>query len=363
MTLTKTTNRSMTSFFPKLFLYSGIFSGLCLLTSCTSLDTLVVNVEKPAQITLPNHIDNIVIVNNTMPQPEDIGHAEYIKGRRTNSQISVNADSVNYILAANLFDELADKEYFDDVIFYDEPIRENGDFRDIFPLDTTIAKEICIANKADAIISIDRFLVSTISNEDDFEFGTTIKYLDVKMDVRFQVYSNKGTAISPPFYLNDSIYWVATYSEDIPLSDTIPSREQAMKVAAQYMAEKVATALAPYWNSELRWYFGDVKAANKMMSNSDWSGALSLWKSAYEKETKNIKKKARLASNIALAYELSDELKEALRWITISCDLFEKTEETTVDTANLIRATEYKDDLIIRYNDFRLLDMRDKDSN
>lgn len=363
MTLTKTTNQSMTSFYPKLFLHAAIFSGLCLLGSCTSLDTLVVNVEKPAQITLPSNIDHIVIVDNTIPQPEDIGHAEYIKGRRTNSQISVNMDSANYILASNLFDKLANKEYFADVIFYEEPIREYGDFRDIVPLDSTVAKEICMDNKADAIISLDRFLVSTISNEDDLEFGTIAKYLDAKMDVRFQVYSNKGTAISPPFYLNDSIYWATAYNDDIPLSDTLPSREQAVKEAAQYMGEKVANALAPYWNNELRWYFGDVKAANKMMNNSDWAGAQSLWKSAYEKESKNIKRKARLANNIALSYELSDQIKEAVKWITISCDLFEKTEETSIDSENLIRATQYKEDLLTRYNDFRLLNMKDIDSN
>lgn len=362
MTLTKTRKRSATFILPKAFLFSGIFTGLFLFTSCTSLDTLVVNVEKPAQITLPNNINNIVIVDNSVPQAEDIGHVEYIRGRRSDALITVNTDSINYMLTASLFDQMGDKEYFDDVIFYEHPVRDDINFEDVIPLNTTLATEICSDNKADAIISIDRFLVSTVSHDEEFDFGTIVKYLDARMDVRFQVYSKDGEAISPPLYINDSIYWVATYNQNIPLGDSIPSREEAMKEAAQYMAGKLADALAPYWNNELRWYFSDIKAANKMMGSNDWAGALSLWRSAYDKETKNLKKKARLANNIALAYELSDELKDALKWITISRDLFAETEETGVDTDNLRRVTEYQNDLLVRYNDFKLLDIRHKES-
>lgn len=362
MTFSKAINRSVNSILPKAFLLSGIFSGLCLITSCTSLHTLVIDVEKPALITLPNDINTIVIVDNSVPQDRNIGHAEYIHGKRTDSQISIDTDSLNHLLVANLFEKVADKEYFDDVILYEQPLREDADFSEALPLDTAIAKEICIANNADAVLSLDRFLLTTTSNEEDFDFGATLKVLDAKMDVRFQVYSNEGKAISPPLYINDSIYWAATYSNNIPIADSLPSRNQAVKEATQYMAGKIADALAPYWSNEPRWYFGDVKPANKMMLNNDWAGALSLWKSAYEKEEKNIKKKARLANNIALAYELSDEMREALKWITISCDLFTKKEETSFDTENLTRATNYKNDLLTRYSDFRLLDMRDKQS-
>lgn len=364
MTPSKNINRSTTSFLSisRIFLFSIISSGLLFLTNCTSLDTLVVNVEKPAQITLPSNIDNIVIVDNSIPQAEDIGHVEYIEGQKTDTQIAVNTDSLNYILAANLFDELIDKDYFEDIIFYEHPIREDGNFEEILPLDSSLVRNLCIDNNANGVVSLDRFLVSTISNEEDFDFGTKVKYLDAKMDVRFQVYSNQGKPISPPFYINDSIYWVTAYDKDKLLTDPLPSREEAMKEAALYMAEKIAQSLVPYWSHEPRWYFGDIKAANKMMANNDWAGALALWKSTYEKETKNIKKKARLANNIALAYELSDELKEALRWITISCDLFSKTEQTSVDTENLTRATNYKDDLLTRYYDFRLLDTRKRNS-
>ncbi|MBD8349037.1 DUF6340 family protein [Dysgonomonas sp. HGC4] len=363
MTLTKATNRSSTLILPKSFLFLGIFSGLFFLTSCTSLDTLVVNVEKPAHITLPNSIENIVIVDNTVPQPEDVGHFEYRFGQEAGTPVKIEVnDDVNYILAEALFEDISDKEYFKDVIFYEHPLREDANYEDILQLDSTLIKEICIANNADAIISLDRFLVSTASHEEDFEFGTTMRFLDLKMDIRFQVYSKEGQAISPPLYINDSIYWSATYNQNTPLSDTIPSREDAMKEAARYTAEKIADALAPYWSNELRWYFGDIKAANKKMAANDWSGALALWQSAYDSETKNIKKKARLASNIALAYELKDELKNALRWITTSCQLFEETQSTGVDEENLLRATSYKEDLLERYNDFKLLDMRDKAS-
>lgn len=362
MTPTKATNRSATLFLRKSFLLSGLLLGLFVLTSCTSLDTLVVNVEKPAQITLPNSIETIVIVDNTVPQAEDVGHFEYLMEQNSSIPVRVTNDNVNYILAQALFEDIADKDYFSDVVFYEDPLREDTNYETIQALDPALVKEISIANTADAILSLDRFLVSTVSHEEDLDFGTRVKFLDLKMDVRFQIYSKEGEKISPPLYINDSIYWSATYNHNKPLSDTIPSREDAMKEAARYMAEKIADSLAPYWTNELRWYFSDVKAANKKITENNWAEALALWQSAYDKETKNDKKKARLASNIALAYELSDDLKDAIRWITTSCELFEATQETTVDKENLARATTYKEDLLERYNDFKLLDMRAKAS-
>ncbi len=340
-----------------------LFLGLFLLSGCTSVSTLIINVEKPAQITLPKNINTVVIVDNSVPQPGDVGHISYIRGKESVSSLSANTDSINYILAASLFNHLGDKEYFDDVVFYEHPLREDINFADLAPLDSILVKNICNDNRADAIISIDRFLVSTVSQDEDFDFGTILKYLSANMDVRFRMYSNKGEAISSPLFMGDSIYWAATYNNNIPLSDdTIPSREQAMKEAAEYMGKKIADSLAPYWSNELRWYFGDVKEAKKSIQDNNWAGALSLWQAAYDQETKNKKKKARLANNIALAYEVSDNLKEAIRWVTISCDLFSQTEETSMDRENLQRANGYKSDLLARYNDFKLLNIRRENS-
>lgn len=341
----------------------ALLMGLFLTTSCNSLDTLVVNVEKPAQITLPNNVNTIVIVDNSVPQTPNLGHVEYIRGQKSNAPIRVDIDSLNQILAADLFQYVADKNYYNDVIFYEKPLRADNDFTQILPLDSTLVQDICADNQADALISLDRFLVATAVSEQDYDYGTTIKYMDVRMDVRFKVYDNTGRPISPPLYLNDSIYWTATYSYNSPISETLPTREEALQTAADYVAQKLGDALSPYWDSDLRWYYSDVKEANNLLQNSDWQGALKLWKAAYDKETKNKKKKARLANNIALAYELSDDIKEALNWITVACDLFEQTQKTSLDAEHLAKATEYKDDLTIRNEDFRLLNLRANNAN
>lgn len=342
MILTKATYRFLTSIASKSFLFLGILS----LTGCTSLNTLVIDVEKPAQIILPSNIDNIVIVDNTVIQPENIGQNE----------------KINYILAEALFENIADKEYFKDVVFYEEPIREDNNFEKIVPLDSILVKKICLANKADAIISLDRFLVNTSLSEKALDFGTIGRFLDLKTDILFRVYSKEGATISPSLSISDSIYWSAIYIDNQALTDTLPDKMDALMEAARYSAEKLANALTPYWSNELRWYFGDVKEANSKVKENNWTEALTLWKSAYEKETKNSKKKARLANNIALAYELSDELEEAIKWINISCDLFEQTERTSVDKENRARAASYREHLLQRHSDFKLLDMRAKNT-
>ncbi len=344
-------------------LLATILFTIMFYTSCTSVNTIVINVQKPAQITLPTTIDNIGIVNNAIPQPALWGHADYKytkKGERIEEEVEVSSDSVCYIFTETLFELLSDSETFKNITLYEYPLREDISFQEEKPIDTLAIIELSNILNADAIISLDRFLTSTAQHEEPYDFDTKLRLLDLKMEARFRVYSKQGKLLTTPFYFTDSIYWSEIYTNDykqLLSEDSIPYREEAIKQASVYAAEKIAKAFSPSWTDEPRIYYGDDKPANNFVKENNWTAALSSWEKAYNNEQK-MKKKARLANNIALAYELSDDIRNALKWAQTSVQLFTESAETSVDQNNLSIANSYYNELLSRYKEFKIMDIR-----
>lgn len=340
-----------------------IISTIMFCVGCTSTKTVVLNVEKPAQIILPKTVENIAIVNNAIPQPYNIGHIDYKytkKGDKLKEEVSVPDDSVCSIFTETLYENLSNLDMFNKISLYEYPLRNDLEFADIPLIDSTSLKELFNTLDADAIISLDRFIVNTTYNEEPYDIGVKAKLLDLKMETVFRIYSKERDQISFPFYMSDSIYWDALYTTDnkrLVSLDSIPKREDAIKQAAGYAAEKVAKAFSSSWTEKVRIYYGDSKEANKMVDADNWQKALSIWEKAFNEESK-IKKKARFANNIALAYETTDNIREALRWAQTAIQLFSESAETNVDSNNLTMAQLYYDELMERYNDFRIFNTR-----
>lgn len=349
----------------KRFLYLTILlGGILFCTGCRSVKSVVVEIQKPAQILLPKTINNIGIINNAVPQPDTWGHSEavYSGGKRLEEPITLASDSNIVFLTETLFNNLISLDHFNNVSLYEFPLRNDLSFsEEEHPIDSAMIKEISQITNSDALISIDRFLINTTTRKEPYDIETNLKVLDLKVDVRFRIFSKEGKQISSPFYLTDSIYWLGVYRNETLISESaVPTREEAIKEGAEYMAEKIANAFVHTWREVPRIYYGDVKEANKKAETNDWANALRLWEEAYNKEQKP-KKKARLANNIALAYEISDDIKNALKWAQISYDLFVETAENSIDQQYVEAAQYYKDTLMERYQEFRLLDLRNKE--
>ncbi len=77
-------------------------------------------------------------------------------------------------------------------------------------------------------------------------------------------------------------------------------------------AESLVKQFVPYWETQNRLYFSDKKTEPLVISYK-WDASLAIWIGEFEKENKD-KKKARLAHNIALAYECKGDIDEAVKW-------------------------------------------------
>lgn len=341
----------------KLFFASFIVLA-SLLTSCNTTNMLVLDVEKPASLILPRSVKNVTFVYNDIQQPDTMGHYDYTLPALSNNSIKVSSDSVDIIFMETLANSLIENDGIDNIKIYEYPTRKDNNY---FSKDTLKADEIVeIAQNtdADAVISIDRlYLESKKSYLSSLLLeGLIVKALDLKANVILQIHSNTGNHISPPVLLTDSIFWSEMDNNGIILADLIPAREEALKMGAAHIAQKVRESFAPYWISEPRYYYGDNKKAVKELQQNNFLKAREFWIDDFEKES-NPKKQARLANNIALTYELTDSLIDALKWIQVSCELFEENQNNYIDKNYLLSSQIYREQIGQRLNDFRLLDM------
>lgn len=337
---------------------SAIVVALLFLSSCTSMKTLVVDVEKPPVVILPPDIKNITIVNNSVIQPENVGHKNQIFGREIPADIAVATDSVDIILMQTLADQFQNSERFNSVFLYEYPTRTDFNYNEEKLLSKEKVAEIAKETNADAILAINKVYFETTSNTIpayDYDIDS-YHTLDLTLNLRMMYYSPQGNAISSPIEIQDSIYWIEAIDKGKVISDPIPSRENAMKAGAELLGKIVDSKMDIEKESVARIYYGDVNEATKLAENNEWNKAKDVWISSFNKESK-IKKKARIANNVALSCELTDNIYDAIKWIDIALDLFQKEQETTVDKQYLQTAQLYKQELLQRKNDFRALDL------
>lgn len=342
----------------KLF-FAGFIIFISSLVSCNTTNTLVLDVEKPAALILPKSVKNVVFVYNDIQQPDTVGHYDYTQPDVKSYNIKVSSDSVDIIFMRTLANSLIENDGIENISIYEHPTRKDSNY---FSKDTLNADEVIkIAQNtdADAVVSIDRLYLESAKSYFGALLleGIVVKVLDLKASVVLQIHSSNGDIISPPILLTDSIFWSEMDNNGIIVEGLVPPQEEALKTGAEYIAQKVRSSFAPYWASEPRYYYGDNKKAIKELQQNNFVKAREFWINDFERES-NPKKQGRLANNIALTYELTDNLKDALKWIQISCDLFEENQNNYIDKNYLTNSQMYREQIGQRLSDFRLLDMK-----
>jgi hypothetical protein len=316
------------------------------MSSCSTIEIIRINVEKPAQITLPAYVQNITIVNNAITQPDSINHT--IKKSFPSIEVALPADSINTVLTQALAQFMNEEQFYNRVTAYDKSLRESG----FFLTETTIGQDeirrIADETNADAVISLDRFVVQSSLM---WRYG--VPDLTATMQAKFRVYAAGGEIIGYPISFQDTLYWYDEMSES-PLI----TMKESLSQSAVHTADKMVSMFIPYWQQQNRWFYtGSSKemreAAKKAMAN-EWKEAALLWGELYDREEKPLKK-ALLASNIALANEMLDDVENALTWATISYNLHEESGNGNSKT-DFFRIIAFRNELNKRLNEFQRLD-------
>lgn len=282
-----------------------IVSLIVIFNSCTTTNIISIDVLNPAALTVSTKAENqnIIIVDNTPPNNEEVDNQENIA--------SLSVDSARTTMLYSLVKFMNEESYFNNVDIYPYRTRDDSVAEKTKLLTTSEVMDICRETSTDALISVDEFV---LYGEIDQSYD---HILEMKIGTALRIYSpSTGRMIQPPIIYTDSLYWFNTYSSK--------QVDDAISEISTIAADKLASIFVPSWEKQTRWYYSDgsneMKQADKLVKDNKWKEAAVIWGTLFDKEEKN-SRKIKLASNIALANECLDDIPNAVIWINIAYDL------------------------------------------
>lgn len=335
---------------------------ILVLNSCSGIKYLTVETREPAQITLPHNVLRVTVVNNVVQQPNNVGHNLVEIGKSDSKRVEASADSVAVYYTEALAQFLNEEDYFQIVDYYNEPVRDDSDFFQEQLLAPEIMNEIRRETGAQAIISLDRLILETDIREHFRQQGYSYCDLTGRINSTIRVYLPTMEGKIPRVQYIDSLTWVGFDIQDgvAYAQEMIPSREEAMKLLAVRAAEKMSYVFAPHWERQDRWYYTSssklMREGEAFAKKPDWQNAIERWELYYNSVSdRNKTSKAKAANNIALAYEMLDEMDEALKWATEANKLF--IDSTAPNSLERRRSLLYKNEIERRQNSLNSINM------
>ena len=248
----------------------------CLFSACNTIEYIGIETYNPAEITFPKNVDKVLIVNNAVPQPDDVGYTYNLYGT-VQDTARAHADSALYDACHSLGKSIVDVSFFNDVLLYHDGTRQDTKYLVDEKLTPETVKELCRETGTDAVISL------------------------------------------------DSVFWSESADNMELLKLYLPSPDEALRAAGQYIGRKVTPNFVPHWDNESRWFYKGEgarwKEATAYALSDKWEEAASRWKHVYENSSR-WKERAKAASNLALFYEMKTQLKDAYDWAAKSYEIF-----------------------------------------
>lgn len=282
-----------------------LFTAICiagsLLASCSSIQTLTFDQLYPAEITYPEQVTRVAVVNNMAPIPEP-----------KDGLVTIGLlEGDGKIAAETLAGALADSRYFNQVLICDSVLRSD-DARPTDPSMLTPAQVDTLASQlgVDMLFSVERILMKTSRQEMLYPgFSMPLSVIEMKTTPLVRVYlptrSTPVTTLTKP----DSLYWEVSSG----ISDKMMVEEGSSRALTSLIND-----LVPYWGQTSRLYYDggcvEMRDAAVCLRENDWAGARELWTRLYESRKKG-KVKMRAAFNVALAWEMEGDVAQAAEWL------------------------------------------------
>jgi hypothetical protein len=302
-------------------LFSLLLSSLLLLSSCSGVYQMMIEVQEPAQVTLPMDAGRVMIVNNTVKQPSTSGITRMYNGRPVEGY-EITLESVAWVTTESLAANVEDSHFFDAVSYYKKPVREDDEWLANKPLSQSFRNKLFEAYEVDVLVSIDRILFKLEENSrnpsatgtNDAFYAFEIK-TEVQTNCSVYLYGKDNPLTS--FAVSDSLSYDAFLSATTYQTIVKEIPEAMIDHLAYVVGEDIAYSIIPSWTTKERLLYpgsnSRMREAFSYSKTDKWNTAQTIWLSEYEKKIKN-SDKGKIATNLAVSNELNDQLAAALRW-------------------------------------------------
>ena len=273
-----------------------------LLASCSSIQTISFDQLQAGDVSFPDAVKKVAIVNN-MPVVE----LENI----SRGVISPELEGDGKVATEHLAENVANVNYFDQIIICDSAFRA---------ADTVLRANVILTKEevdrlaeelgADMILSFDRLNIQTRPGFIVYpDYPVPVNSVDAVVSPVIRAYIPQRDKPLFTVAKQDTISWDAS---DPQLSD-----KKIVEEASEYAAFMPIDHLLPHWIELTCPYFDggcvEMRDAGVCLRENDWGGARDLWQTVYEKRKGQQQMKA--AFNLALYYEMKDDVAQAKEWL------------------------------------------------
>jgi len=328
---------------------------MALLSSCTTMLYTSLDVLRPAKITFDVSANQLLIVNNTVTQPTDYGHkTEYYNDKSRN--VVQQTDSMPTYCLSVVYEELANSEFFNDVQLHLNSVNKSTDFFNINPVSPDTINALCKRYNSNVVLSLDRMKVNDKIAE--LYDGTNYSYYaaliaryETQWSVHYPGNDQYGTVA-----FRDTVFWDAESFQRKNAWDALPERANAIIDGALYVGQNSVKRFMPYWEKADRYFFSTNNKKLKQGIDSiyvkNWKAAIDIWESAMNKGGAGLK--AKLANNIAIAYELSGDVNKAKEYSQKALEYIQQN--SIIDAKYFVTINNYATELKKRNKEIEIID-------
>lgn len=295
------------------------------LSSCQTYEPVMIDYMKPAKTTFPTQYKRVGVVNNIRPNIKD--SASYLLG--------------NPSLTANAFAEaLAEANYFEEVVICDSMLRQDDVAVRTGALSSSEIRTLIDELDVDFIISIENVvfdLKQKVKPRVDLNCYQSIA--DMKAYSFINAYSDRRSEPFINLVVCDSVFWEGYGMTEVSAINNMPPVSTLIKEGSEFIGAISASQLLPTWKQANRLLFTSGSVALRdgayYVQNNDWPAAYQLWNDEFT-STKSKKVKMRCANNMAVYFEMNDEIDKSIDWIGKATELAMQVEKVKGnDTQNI----------------------------
>jgi len=295
------------------------------ISSCVTSSVLV-NVHRPADITINKEIQNVVVVNRSRPSKDNLA-GNIVEGLISGEGIGSDRKGAEYCVEG-LAGMLNNSERFSLKNKGEIELKGTGTSSFSIPLAWNEVKSICGSYDGDALLVLETFdsdsrvLVGPPVARTRKVKGIKVKELRypatliMEVESGWRIYDvNKERIIDENKYIEIKEFnaWGSSVEQ---AQFNLPSKRIAIKQAGIHAGEKYGFRISPIWLKVNRTYYigkhEDLKNAKQYVKRGDWDTAIEIWLPLTEDEDLKIANRA--AFNMALASEIKGSLKTAIDW-------------------------------------------------
>ncbi len=287
------------------------------ISSCTVYKEYAIDIYKPGEIAVPPNVENVALVyRNFKYQGDTLQH--YYKDdnrlkRSKNDPGNMDSILVSYTLK-ELASNLKSKNTFDRIHIFPGIFKPHTG-KKLPALNFDLVNKLTSDTETDLLISLETF--SCFFSQYSADQGVP-KSREVITAAVWAVYDPFTEKVIERKTMIDTVFW-NSYDKNgkYQKSAKLPPRKMALKVASQMVGENYSKRFFASWQTVSRMYSvpspSDFTDASNFLIKGDWDSAIKIWMKYAPDKNGKLAIEARY--NLALAYEMKDDVLAAWKWL------------------------------------------------